>query len=167
MSFVRIPLLIIAALATVALSSCDTNPTGPSTGTGNLLRATIDGTSYTFTLDPNQTWYDSLATYAYVFGRTASGAAEKTLTITFVADIVTGSFPRTLAQNDVNVILIDNSDAQTTAFDCITHNTARTMTLTRSNGRIVDGTFSGTLANRTSASQTVTISGGEFSVELR
>jgi hypothetical protein len=164
MSFVRrtSALLALLVLATL-LASCDNAPTGPGTGSGNLLTATINGTSYTFTLA--EVRYDSTIHYAYVLG-TASGAATKSITITFVSDITTGSFPRTLSGDAINIIYIDDSGARELVYDCSAHRDQCTMTLTSSDGRTADGTFSGTLTERTDASS-VTVTGGRFSVTLR
>ncbi|HVK40642.1 MAG TPA: hypothetical protein VNA88_19070 [Candidatus Kapabacteria bacterium] len=161
MSFVRLWLFIGAALLASSVSSCDSVPTGPGTGSGNLLRATINGTTETFTLVEQR--YDAFATYSFVSGVSAS---TKTLTISFTSDIRTGSFPRTLASDDVNIIYIERVGGQDVVYDCVTHNSARAMTLTRNSGGIIDGTFTGTPTNRNDASSTVTITSGEFSVTL-
>jgi hypothetical protein len=166
MSFVRRSLLFLSLIVVAAaLSSCENTPTGPGTGGSNVLEATIDGTRYTFTLE--NIYYDSTIHYSFVYGEVGSGAGMRTLTVTFTSDITTGSFPRTLQMDDVNIIYVDHSSGTEQTYDCRATTSTCTMTLTASDGSVVDGTFSGRLAQRGDAAKLVTVTNGEFSVEVQ
>jgi hypothetical protein len=166
MSVVRRSVVLLALVAAaLSLASCDQTPVGPGTGSGNTLKATINGVPYTFELREQR--YDQGIHYAFVFGGSGSGAAGRTLTVTFVSDITTGTFPRTVTSDDVSIIYIEDPTGQQITYDNVPHRGQTSMTLSSNTGGIVDGTFSGTLANRANAAQTITISGGQFSVELQ
>lgn len=159
-------LAIILLAGGVLFQGCDENPIDtPDVGSGTLLKATIEGQSYTFSINTDDTGYDEV-----VFVGTVSGSTDElpvqSIKITFNYDIDGSTFPVTLNPPDAVITVgYDDGSGTTKAYQSIAGNDARVI-LTASNSQIVDGTFSGTLENTKDATDKITVSGGEFSARL-
>lgn len=161
------PLQVLTlSLLAVAFSACDNNSVGPNVGPGNEMAAKINGTEVNFTVEPIFAAYDATTKYG-TFAGTTSGTPSRTLTIGFTYDIDAGTFPKTFKDPDISITYVEFSPTDSTTAICEALQGNCTLTLTRSDGDVVDGTFSATLTDSKDAGSTVTIAGGTFSAKLR
>lgn len=164
---IRFTVLSLAGLFLLLISACDDNSTGPGVGSGNELVAKINGTEVTFTLQSAVASYDP-STKLGRFGGTTTGTPTRTMTLSFTHDIDNGSFPITLKDPEISITYIEISGTDTTTTICDPLKGHCTLTLTASNGSIVDGTFSATpLTDTKNPAKTFEVKGGTFSARLR
>lgn len=164
-SMIRSALFSLLGLAFL-LSACADNSTGPDVGSGNELTAKINGTEVTFTMQPAIASYDP-GTKLGRFGGTTTGNPTRTMTLSFTHDLDNGSFPVTFKDPEISITYIQISGTDTTTTICEPLKGHCTVTLTASNGSIVDGTFAATLTDTKNAANTFEIKGGTFSARLR
>lgn len=156
-----------ALLLAAVVSSCTDTTTNPGVGSGTSMAATVNGTRLTFDLvDVAGFNTYTVATHEGRFGSTLVGSPSKTITVRFTSDIDGGSFPRTLTGDDVSVNYAEVTGTTTKTYDCPISGNSCSVTLTATNGTIVDGTFTATLMDQSNPPQTVTITGGTFSAKL-
>jgi hypothetical protein len=159
-------LFALLALGALALSSCAEDTTGPSVGSGTTLDATIRGAKVSF--DPSASIsppaYDASNTRA-TFNATVTGDTIRSLNIAFTYDIDNGTFPHTLTDPDVTIVYTEKVNGVSTLYNCALGGQECTITLSRSNREIVDGTFSSNLTTIDDPNKKVAIS-GSFSVKL-
>ena len=160
---------VTLTIVALGLSSCEPTPTGPGTGLGNgtTLVATVSGVTYAFDLDPNVVGYDEANQQVRFGGVVSNSGLIRTINASFFSDISSGTYPRTVTGDDVFVVYIENASGQNEIYDCSTSPDRCSITITGSNGQIVDGTFSAHLTNKSDASKTIVITGGRFSVKVR
>lgn len=163
---IRSILLSLVGLSLLLISACADNSTGPGVGSGNELVAKINGTEVTFTFQPAVASYDP-TTKLGRFGGTTTGNPTRTMTLSFTHDIDNGSFPVTFKDPEISITYIQISGTDTTTTICEPLKGNCTLTLTDSNGSIVDGTFAATLTDTKNSSNTFEIKGGTFSARLR
>lgn len=165
--FVRRFHLLFALAVSASLASCDNSPTGPGASSGILLEATVDGTPYSFTLEPSFQTYDLAGTLGRFGGSTSSGATTRTITATFISDITTGAFPRVLGEDQITIAyVVLTNGAVTDQYDCREHPDRCSITLTAKTSDVVDGTFSARLTSRNDTTKHLEITDGAFSVKL-
>lgn len=157
---------ILAALA--VLPSCTETATGPTVGSGDILDATVNGTPLSLDLvdatDFNT--YDVALHQTHFGGTLTSGNTTKTITVSLTYDLDNGTFPHTLTGSAITINYAERTNGVDTIYDCPIGTSSCTVTLSGSNGTIVDGTFSATLAQTNDATKTVTITAGKFSAKL-
>jgi hypothetical protein len=165
----RFLLAVLAASFLLPLNSCTEAPTGPGVGPGNILEATVNGTKLTIDVGSDIANFNTytVASHEVNFGGTVVGTPSKTITARFTYDIDKGPFPKTLGGDSISIIYIETSTSGVMTYDCPTTGGSCSITVTGSNGEIVDGTFTATLAESTDPTKTVTITNGKFSARLK
>ncbi len=158
------PLFVLLVAGFLLFQGCEENPVNPSVGSGTLLKATIEGQPYTFDINTDDTEYNEV-----VFAGTVSGSTDtppvQSIKVTFNYDIDNGTFPRTLSVPDILITVVFDNGGGAAVYQSISGGDSR-VTLSASNGTIVDGTFSGTLTNTQNANDKITLTSGEFSARL-
>ena len=156
-------------LLPLLLAACTEEPLAPTLGNGATLQATIDGVTITFDIEPILSTYSASTLDGVVSG--ASGTIPvKSIRISFRGvDLDTDKFPRTLTGVEVGLILISENDQgdelkYLTPADVGQNNS--TVTISATDGTIVDGTFSGTLVEEDDPNDKVVITNGSFSARL-
>lgn len=151
------------------LAACKEEPLAPDLGNGTTLRATVDGVVLTFDIEPGLTTY-SASTLDGVVRGASNTVPVRSISISFRGvDLDTDKFPRTLIGVEVGIVLI-SEDAQgddlkyVTPADIGQNNS--TVTISATDGTIVDGTFSGTLVEEDDPSDKVVITNGVFSARM-
>ena len=161
---------VIAALLIIVVIGCEETPVQPVVGSGNELKATIDGQEFTFDIEASQSEYDTLLLSGRVQGTTSSEPLQS-IVITFGHfDIDNRTFPVTRTGGDVTMTVAFSDAGGNKVYQCAVGSTDCSVTLTASNGEIVDGTFQGILTNTTNtndANDKITITKGRFSVRLQ
>src|SRR5690606_2077005 len=109
-------------------------------GSGNEMSAKINGTEVDFTVEPIFSAYDATTMYG-TFAGTTSGDPSRTLTIGFTYDSDAGTFPKTFKDPDISITYVEFSASDSTTAICEALKGNCTLTLTRSDGKVVDGTF--------------------------
>lgn len=158
----------LALAAALLLGACAENATGPDVGSGTELETTVNGQKLVLNLntDASTTYYDDALNQGY-FSGTLVGTPSKTILLRFSYDIDNGAIPTTLGGDAVNIIYTESpASGPALNYDCPTTGGNCRITLSASNGEIVDGTFSATLTERNDVTKTVTITDGKFSVRL-
>lgn len=160
-------LFLIIACSVSGLMGCEESPIEPQVGSGTLLKATIDGTPYTFDILTNISEYDQVLLFGK-FGGSTNTPPVQSVTVSFNSDLDQGSFPRTLTGGDVTISVVtsDIGGGTPNSYQCPVLTGDCKIVLTASNGTIVDGTFSGTLENTQDENDKITVTNGEFSVKL-
>ncbi len=153
---------LVPLAAALLLSACTEDTTGPDVGSGNELEATVNGQNLVLNLTPGASTYDSRTKQVFITG-TLVGTPSKTVLLRFNYDIEQGPFPGTISGSSVNIVY---TEGESLMYDCPLPDNTCTITVTRSNGEIVDGTFSAMLMERTDTTKKVTITNGQFSVDL-
>lgn len=160
---------LLPALLLFTLAACTETPLEPTLGDGSSLSAIVDGVSITFDLDETSSSYDE----AFAFGRVAGATSTipvRSILVTFRGvDLDNDEFPKTLTGAEASIVLISTDGAgeeleYRTPSNIAQSNT--TITITATNGTIVDGTFSGTLVESDDPNDRVSVTGGSFSARL-
>jgi len=160
----RIPFFLLIALALLTFNACKETTVGPTTGSGNVLEATVNDTKLSFDLDLSPlspASYDTTL-HRVSFNGTIVGTPSKTVSVSFTFDIDKGTYPTTLTGSVVSMVYIEGTNAYNcdlTANDC-------SIIVTSHSGDIVDGTFTG-LLKASDPTKTVTIKDGKFSAKLK
>ena len=162
----RFTLAVLATSFLLPLISCNEDPTGPGVGPGNVLEARVNGTTIDVGTDIANFNTYTIASKDVNFGGTLVGTPTKTITVRFTYDIDKGPFPKTLGGDSLSIIYVETSASGTLNYDCPTTGGSCTLTVTGSNGTVVDGTFSATLAERNDPTKTVSVTNGKFSARL-
>ena len=158
---------IAVALLAMWVVGCVEEPTGPNVGSGNLLEAAINGVDRTFELSGDVSEYEVATLFGRFGGSTADGVTS--LSITFSQfNIDEGPFPTVLSGGDITMTLVDSSAAgKKTYVRPITANALQcSVTITGSDGEIVDGTFFGTLESTDDPNDVIVVMEGKFSAKL-
>ena len=108
--------------------------------------------------------YDASNTRA-AFNATVTGDTIRSLNIAFTYDIDNGTFPHTLTDPDVTIVYTEKVNGVSTLYNCALGGEECTITLSRTNKKIVDGTFSSNLTTIDDPNKKVAIT-GTFSVSL-
>ena len=168
---IRRPVSRILALLLfgAAFTACKETPLEPTLGSGDELSAIIDGQSVTFDYEESESSYDEEFLTGTVVGATNS-IPVKSIRISFLdVDLDNGEFPRTLTGANALIVLVTSSDTgedleYRSPSDISQRNT--TITITATDGTIVDGTFSGTLVESDDPTDVISVTGGSFSARL-
>ena len=156
----------IVALLVLAIVGCEEVPTQPTVGSGNELKATIDGEAITFDIESSQSEYDALILSGRFQGTTSSEPLQSIVLTFSQFDIDNGTFPTTLSGADITMTVALSDAGDNKVYQCAVGSTDCSITLTGSNGEIVDGTFQGILTNTSDTNDKLTITNGQFSVKL-
>ncbi|HVZ40738.1 MAG TPA: hypothetical protein VHI13_15770 [Candidatus Kapabacteria bacterium] len=150
------------ALATL-LGSCADSTLGTGIGSGTVLEATLNGTVISFDL----TDVAGYNTYTIASKETRFGgtSGKTTLTMRLDYDIDQGTFPHTLTGGDISIVYIESSGSTPLTYDCAIGSDC-SVTVTNSNGSIVDGTFHAQLTERSDTTKKISVTGGTFSVTV-
>lgn len=145
---------------------CEESPVDPQVGNGTTLTATINGQSVTFDVTTAISEYDPSLNYGQ-FGGSTTASPIQSILVTFSGfDIDNGTYPTTLQVPDITISLVVETDGGSDAeYRCSNGGDCR-VTLTASNGEVVDGTFQGTLTNQDDENDKITVTNGVFSVKL-
>lgn len=164
----RFSLLAALLLATV-LVACEESSVNP-VGSGTELKATVNGAALTFPLNTDAAGapaYDA-STHHASFSGTIVGTTSRTISLSFISDISTSSYPRTLGESDaVQIIYVETAGTAVSSYACSIPNSDCRVTLTGSDGNTADGTFQATLRDPNDTSRVATVVDGRFSVKLR
>lgn len=158
---------IVVVLLAMGAAGCVEQPTEPNVGSGNLLEAAINGVDRTFELSGEVSEYEVATLVGRFGGSTADGATS--LIISFSQfNIDEGPFPTVLFGGDITMTLVDSSAAgKKTYVRPITANALQcSVTITGSDGEIVDGTFFGTLESTDDPNDVIVVMEGTFSAKL-
>ncbi len=157
-------LALVPLVTALLLSACTEDTTGPDVGTGNELKATINGQTVVWDVSSLASTYD-VGSKQVLFGETLTGSPSKTVLLRFNYDIDKGPFPHTVSGNAINIVYTESGSSVLT-YDCLGNDDHCSITITRSNGEIVDGTFNAMLSERSDSTKKVTITNGSFSIKL-
>lgn len=161
--------LLAAALLCTTLAACDDTSVNPI-GNGTELKATVNGTALTLPLNTDAAGAPTYnaTTHEASFSGTMVGAPSRTLSLAFTSDISSGSYPRTLTDdNGVQIIYIETNGTTVSNYACSIDHSDCEVVLTGSNGSIVDGTFKATLHDPNDTNRIATVVDGRFSVKLK
>lgn len=159
-------LFLIIAVAFSTFQGCEESPTQPQIGPGNVLKATIEGAAYEFNIEESLSEYDVSLLFGEFSGSTDAPPVQS-ITVSFNADIDKGPFPKVLTGGDVTLVVVTSDDVGVQrSYLCPVLDHDCRITITASNGEIVDGTFSGTLENSQDENDRIAVTNGEFSVKL-
>ncbi len=159
-------LLLVSSLLLLALSSCKEDPVSSNVGSGTILKATVNGQSFTFPLNAVSPPSYNASTKTGTFTGVLTGTPSRTLSISFTHDIDNGTFPTTLGNPDVSVTYSEVSGTASASYSCPIGTSGCSVTLTATDKSIVDGTFNATLADPNDTTKQVSITAGSFSVKL-
>jgi hypothetical protein len=151
------------------LASCADAVTGPGVGSGNLLEATVNGTSTTFDVVSDISGFNTYTAISNEarFAGPVVGNTSRSITLRATYDLDKGPFPKTLSDDDVSIIYIESSGTSALTYNCPIGGHSCSITLTASDGETVDGTFHATLSESNDSTKKVTIENGKFSVKLK
>lgn len=158
---------IVVALLTLTAFGCEELPNEPNVGTGKVLEAAINGVDVTFDLEEDATEYDAATLFGRFGGSTPD--AVTTLSLSFARfNIDEGPFPTVISGGDITMTLVDSSAAgKKTYVRPLNANALQcSITITGSDGEIVDGTFFGTLESTDDPNDVVVVMEGKFSAKL-
>jgi hypothetical protein len=156
-----LPFLLVLA----GITGCTENTVGPGAGSGTLLEATIDGTTYSFPITTVLSSYTVADTTGIISGEVA-GSTVRTLQARFSSNIDAGTFPRALKDPEVSFTYIVKTGAVQKTYQCAILGEDCAMTITGKSGNIVDGTFSAMLTNPSDSTDMIHVTNGKFSVNL-
>jgi len=160
--------LFAALLLATAVVACDDSSVNPGVGSGTELKAVVNGIALTFPVNTDVAGapsYDA-TTHRASFSGTIVGAPSRTLSLAFTSDISGGTYPRTVS-GDAMITYVEATTSSTTGYICSMDSADCRVTLTASDGTIVDGTFQATLRNPNDTSKTASVVDGRFSIKLR
>lgn len=160
-------LFLIIAFSFLGFAGCEETPTEPQVGPGNVLKATVGGTAYTFDINTSISEYDEVLLFGK-FGGSTNTPPVQSISVSFNYDIDNGSFPRTLTGGDATISVVTNDEGGGTpnSYQTPVLTGDYRIVLTASDGTTVDGTFYGTLENTQDENDKLVVTNGEFSVKL-
>ena len=144
--------------------ACEEMPVGPSVGSGTELIATVDGVALNFDIEAGQTTYNETQLFGTIAGATlALPVVAINLTFSGV-DLDNDTFPRTLTGTEVSItVATENEQGDPVAFDSRNPGGSGIITISATDGTIVDGTFSGILFED---GDSIVVGNGQFSARL-
>jgi hypothetical protein len=165
---IRSRFLLLPIVLTVALvAGCSDSPVTPTTPDDtDMLKASVDGSSYDFGITTAFSQYDETAKRAE-FGGTITGTSSRTLSASFVLDIDNATFPITLHDPSIGITYTTTAPGDTATYNCGILVNGCTMTITGKSGDRVSGTFSATLVKSTDTTKKIQITNGQFSALLK
>jgi hypothetical protein len=156
-----------SVVAVLILASCEESPIQPQVGSGEELTATIDGVPVEFTLVEGESTYDTASLFGLVSGSTDAMPVRTILLRFSQVDIDDTEFPVPLDGPAVNITLTVSSGGGDKSYQCPATMSDCRITLTASNGTIVDGTFEGTVVEvGADPADSIRITDGEFSARV-
>lgn len=158
--------LLLPFTLLLAVASCKEDPVRSNVGSGTMLKASVNGVSYTFPLNSVSPPAYNASTMTGTFTGVITGTPSRALTITFTHDIDNGAFPVTLGDPDISIIYSEVDGSGTSSYSCPIGASGCSVTLTATDKAIVDGTFNANLSDPSNTAKTVSITAGSFSVKM-
>ena len=161
--------VLLWLLLAVGFAACTETPLEPTLGSGDELSAIVDGQSVTFDFEASLSTYDAANLNGDIVGATST-IPIKSIRVSFRGvDLDNDTFPQTLTGAKASIVLVTTGDGgedleYRTPSDISQSNT--TITITATDGTIVDGTFSGTLVESDDPTDLISVTAGSFSARL-
>ena len=161
--------VLLWLLLAVGFAACTETPLEPTLGSGDELSAIVDGQSVTFDFEASESHYDAEFLEGTIVGATSTIPIKSIRIIFRGVDLDNDAFPRTLTGAGALIVLVTTGEngedlEYRTPSDISQSNT--TITITATDGTIVDGTFSGTLVESDDPTDIVSVTAGSFSARL-
>jgi hypothetical protein len=167
----RFASLVLVVLSVVILQGCEEEVTGPGSGSGKMLEATVDGTKLVFTLptDTNALDYPIYNTTAHEvsINTTLTGLPTKSVNIFFTFNVDSGTLPSTVTGSDARLYYIVLATSGSETYNSLGSGGSCSVTVTARNGDIIDGTFQGDLVKTDDPTRKISIRDGKFSVKFK
>lgn len=165
-SFWSAPIALLIAVLALSAAACEENTIGPGTNVNQSLKATINGTEYSFPItEIFSTYTDALNTAR--FSGTILTSPARTLQVTATTDIDNDSYPKELHDPDVSFTYQVSNPGDTTFYQCKILGDDCHLTVTSATDGVIRGTFHATLTNPSDTTDRVTITNGSFVVKLQ
>ena len=168
----KITMATIAALCFIALAACKKDDTKP--GSDNTFTVTVDSTKFTSSASDFLIYIDTLTgrqtpsgadNFAYdLTGPMGGGQLVEVVMNTTSGKLTTGAYTNIADENNQVFWRANPTDP---AYYLAVPKYTTTVNVTRSDSAFLEGNFSGTLAYSTDTSKKVSVTGGQFKVNLK